>query len=199
MLRPAHCLLCCTVILCCLSCKEDRPQDDQALTPVIQPPEDSLLALSYFESVFLPGEGSAFRRAAFNIGTDSVRLLEGRSNMELSASHDDHLHYDLDLRTDTTMGNDYAEVMYSFNTLGQLDIITVNFYLRDSVRNHYLYAVMSSRFTEFAEEHYTDSDGYEVWEASYLSADSVKITYDIAIREHHATNDLGITVEMMRF
>ena len=88
---------------------------------------------------------------------------------------------------------------YIFDNEDRLWIITVNYYIADSSRTNELFDLLNKNFSDQYGDYYIDSDGYTVWESSYLREDSSEVVYDLGIRKLIKFQDPGIQIELMRF
>lgn len=184
------------LLTCCKpsSQKEDRSSGDpdSALTA-------DAVAVGYYRDIFMPEKEKVFRDVSMDLSADQVKSIESGYTLSLTDESDEHLQYEMDLRVDTVSGVDYVEVKYIFDQQDRLDIVTVNYYIRDSLMINQLFDHLNSSFIERYGDYYIDSDGYTVWESTYQRSDTVEITYDIGIRKFTKLNDPGITIELMRF
>jgi len=184
-----------------LSCADsNRPSDNGADTDV----EDTnsvthTTSERYLSSVFMPESDKIFRNVNLDMALSLVKEAEDVSGLNLTSETENYLHFEQDLNIDTLKGVDYVEVKYIFDDLDRLDIITVNYYIQDSLVNNDVFNHLNESFNEKYGDYYIDSDGYTVWESSYQRADTLDVVFDIGIRKLVKLNDPGITIEMMRF
>ncbi len=156
-------------------------------------------AEAYYLKIFQPYKKKVFRDIVFDYPIDSVLNIEKHNDLKLTDQKSNYLQYEYDLSIDTVKGIDYVMVKYIFDDADRLDIITVNYYIQDSLGTHNFYDQLNhSLQTEYG-DYYIDSDGYTVWESAYKRKDSIDVAYDIAIRKLVKFEEPGVTIEFMRF
>jgi hypothetical protein len=189
----------CAALLWTASCSSPSDKADIGQPENDVEMADRLEALAYYEKIFLPDKGKTFRDISLDLSVSAVRDVEARYDLDLTDESPDYLQYEMDLKVDTVNGVDYVEVKYIFDQQDRLDIVTVNYYIQDSLVVNRLFDHLNTSFIEKYGDYYLDSDGYTVWEDSYTREDEQEVTYDIGIRKFIKLNDPGITIEMMRF
>ena len=188
------------IILFSLSCSNGKDnqgsQRENEDTDLITPTSKSEV---YFTKIFKPKKNKVFRNIVFDFPLDSIMNIEKRKELILTDQKESYLQYEFDLSLDTIKGIDYVMVKYIFDDADRLDIITVNYYIQDSLSTHNFYDHLNHSLADQYGDYYIDSDGYTVWESSYKRSDSVDVAYDIAIRKFIKFQDPGVTIEFMRF
>ena len=189
----------CVMLFITASCSNSTDKGNNTDTSSQADTSDRSLSQNYFSEVFLPEKKMAFREVSLDMDLKSVKIKETDNGFNLSGETDNYLHYEKDLNIDTTKGVDYVEVKYIFDDLDRLDIITINYYIQDSLITDDLFNHLNTSLSNRYGDYYIDSDGYTVWESSYKRSDTIDVVFDIGIRKLVKLNDPGITIEMMRF
>ena len=189
----------CVMLFITASCSNSTDKGNNTDTSSQADTSDRSLSQNYFSEVFLPEKKMAFREVSLDMDLKSVKIKETDNGFNLSGETDNYLHYEKDLNIDTTKGFDYVEVKYIFDDLDRLDIITINYYIQDSLITDDLFNHLNTSLSNRYGDYYIDSDGYTVWESSYKRSDTIDVVFDIGIRKLVKLNDPGITIEMMRF
>ncbi len=192
---------CGLVSIAMLSCVDGKRPSDNGADGDIEDTSSVTHTTSekYLSSVFISENDKVFRNVNLDMALNLVKEAEDVSELNLTSETKNYLHFEQDLNIDTLKGVDYVEVKYIFDDQDRLDIITVNYYIQDSLVNNDVFNHLNESFNEKYGDYYIDSDGYTVWESSYQRADTLDVVYDIGIRKLVKLNDPGITIEMMRF
>ena len=183
-----------TLISCNTNNSNSASNDDDTIAI-----DSSNLSFQYYNKIFLDQSEDIFRNVNFDEDIATVKAAEENSNLTLAESTPDYLQFEKDLYTDTSKGIDYAMLKYIFDNEDRLWIITVNYYIADSSRTNELFDLLNKNFSDQYGDYYIDSDGYTVWESSYLREDSSEVVYDLGIRKLIKFQDPGIQIELMRF
>lgn len=148
----------------------------------------------YFTHFFTGSEENVLRDVNFNSTQDELKKTEKSRLFESTA---DHLFYEFSYPTDSTAFSEYANVQYFFNEDNQLDIITADIFLNDSLQENQLKNNLNEYYNLRFGSPETDDYDHNVWKGSFKDAKSdKKYNYTVALKE--LTGDYGITVEYVR-
>lgn len=148
----------------------------------------------YFSSLFMPNENTVFRKTVFNLTPEEVRKIETAKLFESAA---DHLFYEYTFPKDSTTFSEYANVQYFFNELNQLDIITTDIYLNDSLQEKQLKNTLTEYFQQTLGDTENDENNQLVWTASLKDAKTNKsYQYNISLKE--IPDEFGVSLEFVR-
>lgn len=148
----------------------------------------------YFSNLFSLKEEAVCRGIQFNMNAEDVKKTEKAKLYEATA---DHLFYEFSYPEDSTSTSEYANLQYFFNENGQLDIITIDIFLNDSIQEKKL----KNTFTEYFNQRYgkseTDSYSYDVWTGNFEDKKLDKdFNYSVALKK--LENESGISLEYIR-
>ncbi len=148
----------------------------------------------YFTGLFSSKDEAVCRGTNFNLTADEVKKTEKAKLYEATA---DHLFYEYSYPEDSTAASEYANLQYFFNENGQLDIITVDIFLDDSIQETHL----KNTFIEYFNQRYgkseTDSYNYTVWNGNFDDKKLKKeFKYSIALKK--LENESGVSLEYIR-
>lgn len=148
----------------------------------------------FFTNLFTGNEDAVFRGINFNETSDAVKKME---KAKLYESTSDHLFYEFTYPKDVTPFSEYANIQYFFNEENQLDIITTDIYLTDSIQEIKLKNTLTQYYNmRFKEEDENESE-YPVWKATYEDIKNDKnYNYTISLKE--VSDDFGVSLEYMR-
>ncbi len=182
-------------------CKDDGQNTGNKSQQKISNKTDSLIfhqrIAPYFTKIFDTDTTSVLR--GFNFGQPQQAIKNAENErLEFIQQSNDHLYYEFNL-FDDTIGTDYAELKYFFDSKGLLDIITVNYFINDSIIIEEFSEYLLNRFEEKYGHFYIDNDGYTVWENTYMDKDNINKKYDIAVKKLIKLNDPGLTIEYAKF
>lgn len=151
-------------------------------------------ASPYFTNLFTGKEDAVFRGINFNETSDGVKKAE---KAKLYESTSDHLFYEFTYPKDSTLFSEYANIQYFFNEENQLDIITADIYLTDSVQELKLKNTLTQYYNLRFEADEENESEYPVWKATFedVNADK-KYNYSISLKE--VNDDFGVSLEYMR-
>ncbi len=149
---------------------------------------------SYFSNLFSLKDDAVCRGINFNLTADEVKKAEKAKLYEATA---DHLFYEFSYPEDSTSTSEYANLQYFFNENSQLDIITIDIFLNDSIQERQL----KNTFTEYFKQRYgkseTDSYNYDVWTGTFEDKKLDKeFKYSVALKK--LENESGISLEYIR-
>jgi hypothetical protein len=147
-------------------------------------------ASPYFTHFYSGNDDAVLRDINFNMSPDDVKKTE---TCKLYEHTPDHLFYEFSFPTDSTAFSEYANVQYFFNENNQLDIITADIYLNDSIQQAGLKNTLTTYFNERYETA-DDANTYSVWEGTYTDKNTNK-DYDYTISLKNIEDDFGVSIE----
>jgi hypothetical protein len=149
----------------------------------------------YFKN-FMPGnEDAVLRNIGFNVSPEEIKKME---TSKLYEETPDHLFYEYSFPTDSTPFSEYANIQYFFNEENQLDIITADIYMSDSLQENKLRNNLTDYFNHRYGSASKEDNGEEVWNGKYKDKNTnstYKYTVDIKDLED---NDYGVSIEYVR-
>lgn len=148
----------------------------------------------FFTDLFTGNEDAVLRGINFNETSDAVKKIE---KAKLYESTSDHLFYEFTYPKDSTPFSEYANLQYFFNEENQLDIITADIYLSDSIQEIKLKNTLTEYYNKRFETVEENESEYPVWKAVFedVKADK-KYNYTISLKE--VSDDFGVSLEYMR-
>lgn len=175
-------LIICILLLFILSCKNDNSKDSM---------KDASL---YFINFFTGNDEAVLRDVSFNISSDELMKIE---KSKLYEATPDHLFYEFSYPTDSSAFSEYANIQYFFNEDNQLDIITTEIFLNDSIQESKLKnSIIEYYHLRFGKP---EKDDYEqdIWKGSFLDEKTSKnYNYSVALKE--LNGEYGIALEYVR-
>lgn len=148
----------------------------------------------FFTDLFTGNEDAVFRGINFNETSDAVKKIE---KAKLYESTSDHLFYEFTYPKDSTPFSEYANLQYFFNEENQLDIITADIYLSDSIQEVKLKNTLTEYYNMRFETDDENESEYPVWKATFEDVkEDKKYNYSISLKE--VSDDFGVSLEYMR-
>lgn len=148
----------------------------------------------YFTPFFTGSEDAVLRDVSFNISADELKKIEKAKLFEATP---DHLFYEFTFQKDSTPFSEYANVQYFFNENNQLDIITADIYLSDSIQETKLKKTLNDYYNLRFGTPEKDDYEHDVWKAS-LKDKRTEETYNYSIALKDISGEFGVTVEYVR-
>ncbi len=168
-------------IFCLVSCQHDSKDSAKDTSP-------------YFINFFTGSDADIFRDVNFNITQDELKKIETSKLYESTA---DHLFYEFSFPTDSTAFSEYANVQYFFDENNQLDIITSDIYLNDSIQEKNLKNTLTAYYNTRFGKADADENNNDVWKSTFQDKKtSEKYDYSIALKE--LADDYGVSLEYVR-
>jgi hypothetical protein len=126
-----------------------------------------------------------------------AKQVKKSEDSKLYESSPDHLFYEFSYPKDSTIFSEYANIHYYFNENNQLDIITADIYLNDSIQERQLKDNLVEYYTIQYGNPETDDYGYSTWKAVGKDKQSEKeYTYSVAIKK--LKEDFGLALEFLK-
>ncbi|MBK9328215.1 MAG: hypothetical protein IPM95_02645 [Sphingobacteriales bacterium] len=173
--------LCCVFLI--VSCHRDNTSGYTLTNPS-----------PYFTRLYSLNDEAISRGINFNLTADEVKKTEKAKLYEATA---DHLFYEYSYPEDSTAASEYANLQYFFNENGQLDIITVDIFMNDSIQETHLKNTFIDYFSQRYGSSETDSYNYEVWKGNFDDKKLDKeFKYSVALKK--LENESGISLEYIR-
>ena len=152
-------------------------------------------ASPYFTNFFTGNDEAVLRDISFNMNPDEVKKVEPSKLYETTA---DHLFFEFSYPTDSTAFSEYANVQYFFNENNQLDIITADIYLNDSIQEQKLRNTLTQYYNKRYGNPDADDNNVSVWSDSYKDLKTnTKLNYSIAIKDLE-DDDFGVSIEYLK-
>ncbi len=150
----------------------------------------------YFTAFFTGNEDAVLRDINFNISADEIKKTELSKLYETTS---DHLFYIFSFPTDSTAFSEYANVQYFFNENNQLDIITADIYLNDTIQQDNLENSITDYYNQRYGDAETNANNFPTWSGTFkdISIDK-KYPYSITLKDLDDETDddaIGLTVE----
>ena len=185
------------LLLLSVACKSgNKPSEEYSDDMTL--PTDTTMA--HFSSVFGSENDKVFRSVNFNMNKEEVKKIEAEQSESIKLVEDvkNMLFYEVDLTNDTSKAIDYAEIKYFFDVHDALDIISVNYYILDSLTIRNLSESIFQKMTRKYGDSYVDSEDYIVWESSFEN-EGKSTLFEVATKELTKQNDPGVTVEYLKY
>lgn len=151
-------------------------------------------ASPYFTGLFTGNEDAVFRGINFNETSDAVKKTE---TSKLYESTPDHLFYEVTFPKDSTPFSEYANVQYFFNENNQLDIITADIYLTDSLQEIKLKNTLTSFYNQQYKSEDNEENNYSTWKGKFTDKDDGK-KYNFSVSLKELADDYGVSLEYVR-
>ena len=169
------------VVLCMIACKHKKNNSDIKITS------------PYFSTMMKLNENGVFRGLNFNMDVDAVQKVESSKLFETTS---DHLFYELSFPVDSSQFVEYANLQYFFNGNNQLDIITADVFLNDSIQEKELYQSLKKYFDDNFDAINNDNGNFLIWRARFKDS-KLDENFDYTIGLKNFTEDYGVTIEYL--
>jgi hypothetical protein len=151
-------------------------------------------ASPYFINLFSGNVTTLFRNQNFNSSLDEVKKIETSKLYESTA---DHLFYEFSYPKDSTPFLEYANIQYFFNEKNELDIITSDIFLSDSIQVLNLRNSLTQYFIKLYGNAEKNENGYDIWKSEFDDKKlNKKFPFTVAIND--LTDEYGIKLEYLR-
>jgi len=148
----------------------------------------------YFKTFITGDEKNVLRDINFNLSADEIKKNE---TSKLYEETPDHLFYEFSFPTDSTAFSEYANIQYFFDENNQLDIITADIYMNDSIQENKLRNNLMDYYTYKYGSLQKDDNEQDVWKGTFTDKKTNQsYYYSVAIKK--LEDDYGVSIEYVR-
>ncbi|CAN5278654.1 hypothetical protein BH09BAC1_BH09BAC1_01680 [soil metagenome] len=144
--------------------------------------------------VLLPAKGGLIRGTDFGMTRQNIAVIENACATE-----------DADYRTRYSIACSipemaaFADVVYDFQPDGQMDMVTIDYFLQDPYLTKAIYHdLLQYYIKQFGQKYYTDADGYVTWETERQARDGDRHTMYIYLKKMGKGEDSGISIQFVK-
>lgn len=144
--------------------------------------------------VLLPGKGGLIRGVDFGMTKLQINQLEDACE---EAAGDFRSKYSIACSIPEMAA--FADVVYDFQANGQMDMITIDYYLQDAYIAKAIYHDLLKYYSsQFGQKYYTDIDGYVIWEAKRNTIDGKPQDLTVYLKKIGRGEDSGVSLQFVK-
>lgn len=146
------------------------------------------------QEVLLPTKGGLVRGVDFGMTRDQINLLENGCG---ESAGDYRSRYSIACSIPDLAA--FADVVYDFQPDGSMDMVTIDYYLKDAYLTKAIYHDLLLYFgKQYGQKLYTDADGYSVWELQRSTVDGSKHQMALYVKKVGRGEDSGVSIQFVR-
>lgn len=144
--------------------------------------------------VLLPAKGGLVRGVHFGMTREQIDVLE---NACAVAQGDYRTKYSIACSIPELAA--FADVVYDFQADGQMDMVTIDYYLHDPYLTKAIYHdLLQYYLKQYGPKQYTDADGYVIWETEHLKPDGTREAMGLYLKKMERGEDSGVSIQFMK-
>lgn len=144
--------------------------------------------------VLLPGKGGLVRGTDFGMTRQSIATLEDACPAE---EGDYRTRYSIACSIPEMAA--FADVVYDFQPDGQMDMVTIDYFLQDPYLTKAIYHDLLNYYVkQFGQKYYTDTDGYVTWETQRQTKAGERHGMAVYLKKLGRGADSGISIQFVK-
>ncbi len=144
--------------------------------------------------VLLPAKGGLIRGIDFGMTRQGIASVE-----EACATEDADFRTRYSINCSIPEMDAFADVVYDFQPDGQMDMVTIDYFLQDPYITKAIYHDLLQYYAkQFGSKYYTDTDGYVIWETERVTKDGSRHNMSVYLKKMGRGEDSGISIQFVK-